>query len=107
MAVINFTNMFNDVSKFQPKETPYRPLNALLQQIKAVQKPHSETILTKNIKLKYLVPYDIEIFYTYQGSLTTPPCSEAVTWIIFPDPILCAFDQVMKNSSVIVIKLIV
>ncbi|XP_039948519.1 carbonic anhydrase 2-like [Bactrocera tryoni] len=26
-------------------------------------------------------------FYTYQGSLTTPPCSEAVTWIVYPDVI--------------------
>uniref|UniRef100_A0A1I8MUV2 Carbonic anhydrase n=1 Tax=Musca domestica TaxID=7370 RepID=A0A1I8MUV2_MUSDO len=26
-------------------------------------------------------------FYTYVGSLTTPPCAEAVTWIIYTTPI--------------------
>ncbi|CAD6992502.1 unnamed protein product [Ceratitis capitata] len=26
-------------------------------------------------------------FYTYQGSLTTPPCSQAVTWIVYPEVI--------------------
>lgn len=82
------------ILKFQLKETMYRPLNSLLHQLKAVHQPHTDAIITKNIKLRYLMPYDTEIFYTYQGSLTTPPCSEAVTWIVFPDPILISFEQV-------------
>ncbi|XP_055699470.1 carbonic anhydrase 2 [Phlebotomus papatasi] len=37
-----------------------------------------------------------ERFYTYKGSLTTPPCSEAVTWILFPDPLPVSVAQMNK-----------
>uniref|UniRef100_A0A1L8EG56 carbonic anhydrase n=2 Tax=Haematobia irritans TaxID=7368 RepID=A0A1L8EG56_HAEIR len=33
------------------------------------------------------------VFYSYSGSLTTPPCAEAVTWIIFPKPVAVATAQ--------------
>ncbi len=33
-------------------------------------------------------------YYTYLGSLTTPPCNECVIWIVFVDPIEVSHEQV-------------
>ncbi|EDS33196.1 carbonic anhydrase [Culex quinquefasciatus] len=35
-------------------------------------------------------------FYTYKGSLTTPPCSEAVTWVLFPDLLTISLTQIRR-----------
>ena len=43
-----------------------------------------------------LFPRDTETFYRYQGSLTTPPCSESVVWTLFREPIEISEDQVGK-----------
>lgn len=39
---------------------------------------------------------DTTRFYTYKGSLTTPPCSEAVTWVLFPDLLTISLTQIRK-----------
>jgi carbonic anhydrase len=33
-------------------------------------------------------------YYTYSGSLTTPPCSEIVTWIVMKDHLTASNDQI-------------
>ena len=40
------------------------------------------------------LPEDRTDYWTYLGSLTTPPCYEFVTWIIFRDPIEMSENQV-------------
>lgn len=42
-----------------------------------------------------LIPQVLSTYYTYNGSLTTPPCSEVVTWIEFDNTIKISHDQVI------------
>ncbi|KAF5285411.1 hypothetical protein FQA39_LY16665 [Lamprigera yunnana] len=52
---------------------------------------------TTNVKelpaLNNLITKDLEIYYFYGGSLTTPPCTEAVTWIEFKNTVPLGDDQ--------------
>uniref|UniRef100_A0A8D2NYQ2 Carbonic anhydrase n=1 Tax=Zosterops lateralis melanops TaxID=1220523 RepID=A0A8D2NYQ2_ZOSLA len=38
-------------------------------------------------------------YWTYHGSVTTPPCEECVTWIILREPIIVSSDQMAKLRS--------
>ena len=45
------------------------------------------------IDLSQLLPDD-KRYYTYMGSLTTPPCSEGVLWMVMKQPVPISLDQV-------------
>jgi carbonic anhydrase len=48
--------------------------------------------LTKPLDPANLLPAN-RSYWTYLGSLTTPPCSESVTWILFKEPIEVSPEQ--------------
>lgn len=45
---------------------------------------------------------DLQHYYTYNGSLTTPPCSEVVVWLDFKQPIPLSHRQVCAVYNLII-----
>jgi carbonic anhydrase len=39
-----------------------------------------------------------DCYFTYPGSLTTPPLFESVTWLVYKDPITISEEQVLVFS---------
>ncbi|WP_374370937.1 carbonic anhydrase [Dongia sp.] len=62
------------------------------------QETAAETDTGQIISLDSLLPAG-RGFFRYQGSLTTPPCSEGVLWSIFRDPIEASSTQIKKFAD--------
>ncbi|MDR2225425.1 MAG: translesion error-prone DNA polymerase V autoproteolytic subunit [Providencia sp.] len=54
-----------------------------------------EKQLDKNIDLTALYPDD-KSYYRFSGSLTTPPCTEGVVWLVMKQPISASKEQIKK-----------
>jgi len=61
-----------------------------------IEEYNQSMLLNASFTLASLLPKNTDRFYTYKGSLTTPPCSEAVTWILFPDILPISVFQIEK-----------
>lgn len=61
-------------------------------------KGESKHITDVNLELKVHLPRD-NYAYHYVGSLTTPPCSENVQWLILRDMVSLTADQITAFSS--------
>ncbi len=60
-----------------------------------------ETAIAKDLKISAanLLPRT-GIYFQYEGSLTTPPCSENVKWHVMQDPIALSADQLRAFQAV-------
>jgi carbonic anhydrase len=54
---------------------------------------NQETKARVTLDLSQLLPADRR-YYTYMGSLTTPPCSEGVQWVVMRHPVAVSQEQV-------------
>ncbi|XP_059614156.1 carbonic anhydrase 7 isoform X2 [Phlebotomus argentipes] len=61
-----------------------------------IQKPQTGVPFDTLTNVRQLIGHDVTNYFTYNGSLTTPPCSEVVVWIDFKEPITLSHNQIEK-----------
>ncbi len=57
-----------------------------------------EVVVQAPLNIEQLFPTNLS-YYNYDGSLTTPPCSEGVNWIVLKTPIEVSKEQLEKLAS--------
>ena len=80
----------------QGKRNP--ALQLILESMPAIAGPE-HTIAGLKVNMLELLPTDHSA-YQYFGSLTTPPCSELVRWIVFQKPIEVSQEQAQQFAKV-------
>ncbi|KAG2459538.1 CAH4 anhydrase, partial [Polypterus senegalus] len=65
----------------------------------AIIQNYGQNTTVRNVQLSHLLLNSDEMlsYYRYSGSLTTPDCSEAVTWTVFTKPIGLSSTQVWMS----------
>ncbi|XP_077458632.1 receptor-type tyrosine-protein phosphatase gamma-like isoform X1 [Stigmatopora argus] len=74
-------------------------VDPIIHGLKGVVHHDKETLLEPFV-LKDLLPPSLGSYYRYTGSLTTPPCSKIVEWIIFSRPIYVSYKQLEAFYSI-------
>nr|XP_057941242.1 uncharacterized protein LOC131137376 isoform X4 [Doryrhamphus excisus] len=52
-----------------------------------------------SLDVRSMLPENMNHFFRYQGSLTTPPCYESILWTVFDTPITLSHNQIRKLES--------
>lgn len=73
-------------------------LEKIIEQLKEIKSRGDFTLLKKPLHLNDLLPIN-KSYWSYQGSLTTPPYFESVTWFILKQPIRCSTRQTENFRS--------
>lgn len=71
----------------------YEEMSELLS---TIVKPHTVASFAEPLALRDFMLPELHEYYVYNGSLTTPPCLEVVTWLDFYDPIEISHEQVTE-----------
>ncbi|MEE4279161.1 MAG: carbonic anhydrase family protein [Halieaceae bacterium] len=72
---------------------------AFLEQYLPLQPGESRDI-DKPFNLRTALPDSLTPRFHYRGSLTTPPCTESVNWIVFEEPFMLSHEQVVELQRV-------
>ena len=62
------------------------------------EKTDQSASIAAQMDLNALLPGD-KTFWRFSGSLTTPPCSEGVTWIVMKHPLTLSETQLKKFNN--------
>jgi carbonic anhydrase len=80
------------------KKGPANPLLETLWKNVPAEKEKVASPADKSINVKDLLPSDVG-YYTFSGSLTTPPCTEGVTWYVLKASATLSAQQVASFAK--------
>ncbi|KAL1235424.1 Carbonic anhydrase [Trichinella spiralis] len=69
------------------------PLSSLASYIKQCTFKNDRHILKEDFEIQNFYPADPNSYMFYKGSLTTPPCTEDVSWVLFTHPMPVTIDE--------------
>uniref|UniRef100_A0AAY4BVL4 protein-tyrosine-phosphatase n=1 Tax=Denticeps clupeoides TaxID=299321 RepID=A0AAY4BVL4_9TELE len=82
---------------FQVRDNP--AVDPIIHGLRGVVHHEKETFLEPFV-LRDLLPSSLGSYYRYIGSLTTPPCSKVVEWIVFSRPVFVSYKQLEAFYSI-------
>ncbi|KAL3974348.1 hypothetical protein ACER0C_022974 [Sarotherodon galilaeus] len=77
------------------ENTYYSDFIANLEKIKYA----GQSMNISHLDVRSMLPENLNHFFRYQGSLTTPPCYESILWTVFDTPITLSHNQIRKLES--------
>ncbi|XP_060714718.1 receptor-type tyrosine-protein phosphatase gamma isoform X2 [Tachysurus vachellii] len=84
---------------FQVGQKDNPAVDPIIHGLRGVVHHEKETFLEPFV-LRDLLPSSIGSYYRYIGSLTTPPCSKVVEWIVFSRPVFLSYRQLEAFYSI-------
>ncbi|XP_054435630.1 carbonic anhydrase 6 [Pteronotus mesoamericanus] len=69
-----------------------------ISHLKNIRHPGQSTVLS-GLDIQDMLPENLYHYYSYQGSLTTPPCTENVQWFLLADTVRLSRAQIRKLEN--------
>ena len=81
------------------KEGKENKILAPLWRVLPKEKTEEAIPIKESVDIRALLPADHKLFY-YKGSLTTPPCTEVVEWVVLKKPIEMSIEQIQAFKQI-------
>uniref|UniRef100_A0A6Q2WU05 protein-tyrosine-phosphatase n=1 Tax=Esox lucius TaxID=8010 RepID=A0A6Q2WU05_ESOLU len=98
-AAIRQKRIIAAMSVFFQVRTDNPAVDPIIHGLRGVVHHEKETFLEPFV-LRDLLPSSLGSYYRYTGSLTTPPCSKVVEWIVFNRPVFVSYKQLEAFYSI-------
>ncbi|XP_040312635.1 carbonic anhydrase 6 [Herpailurus yagouaroundi] len=72
--------------------------STFISQLNNIRYPGQSTVLS-DLDIRDMLPENVHHYYSYKGSLTTPPCTENVYWFVLASPIMFSRAQGWKLAN--------